>query len=68
MQEVVDRLNELLLQYRQITISLTWSWALGALGENCCDKSVIVPCSERLRVDQNESERLSAERFNNQVE
>lgn len=62
MQEVVDRLNELLFN---IAISLTWS---RALGENGCDKNVIVPRSERLRVDQNESERLSGKRFKNWVE
>jgi hypothetical protein len=35
---------------------------------DCCDKNVIVPCSERLRVDQNGSERISGKRLKNQVE
>jgi hypothetical protein len=38
------------------------------LAKNCCDKNVIVPCSERVRVEQNGSERISGNWLKNQVE
>jgi hypothetical protein len=34
----------------------------------CCDKNVIVPCSERVNFDQNASECISGKRLTNQVE
>lgn len=34
----------------------------------CCDKNVIVPCSEPVKIDQNASERRSGKRLKNQVE
>jgi hypothetical protein len=38
------------------------------LAVNCCDENVIVPCSERIRLDQNVSELISGKRLKNHVE
>jgi len=35
---------------------------------DCCDKNVIVPCSERVKFDQNASECIPGKRLKNQVE
>jgi hypothetical protein len=53
--------------WRNIAISLT-DLGRGPLAKNCCDKNVIVPCSERVRVEQNGSERISGNWLKNQVE
>jgi hypothetical protein len=36
--------------------------------EHCCDKNVIVPCSEWVYCDQNDSECIPGKRLKNQIE
>src|SRR5260370_14066875 len=55
------------INWRNMATSLT-DLVVGLWRKTRCDKNVTVPCSERLEVEHNGSERISGKRFKNQVE